>query len=149
MIAFSASRRCSAPLGECAPLCRQPFGTVKTEIKTRSDVTGIVADADRVKTTVKSLPRFGEPRPGSGSLPALFAQTWFPDRNSQAFSTAVFLPQESISLHSFRMAKDFEIMKGIVAACIALGVLWGIDAKMNDGRYSAVLQQVVVGVLPK
>jgi hypothetical protein len=47
------------------------------------------------------------------------------------------------------MTKDFEIMKSIVAACIAIGVLWGVDAKMNDGRYSAIVQQVVVGVLPR
>ena len=40
------------------------------------------------------------------------------------------------------------MIKGFVAVCIAIGLLWGVDAKMNDGRYSAVLQNVIVGVLP-
>jgi hypothetical protein len=44
--------------------------------------------------------------------------------------------------------EDFE-MKAFVAACIAAGILWGVDVKLNDGRYSAVVQNVVVGALPK
>jgi hypothetical protein len=44
--------------------------------------------------------------------------------------------------------EDFE-MKAFVAACIAAGILWGADVKLNDGRYSAVVQNVVVSALPK
>ena len=44
--------------------------------------------------------------------------------------------------------EDFK-MKAFVAACIADGILWGVDVKLNDGRYSAVVQNVVVGALPK
>jgi hypothetical protein len=31
--------------------------------------------------------------------------------------------------------EDFE-MKAFVAACIAAGILWGADVKLNDGRYA-------------
>ena len=44
--------------------------------------------------------------------------------------------------------RGFE-MKAFVAACIAAGILWGVDVKLNDGRYSVVVQNVVVGALPK
>jgi hypothetical protein len=44
--------------------------------------------------------------------------------------------------------EDFE-MKAFVAAGLAAGILWGADVKLNDGRYSAVVQNVVVSALPK
>jgi hypothetical protein len=40
-------------------------------------------------------------------------------------------------------------MKAFVAACIAAGILWSVDVKLNDGRYSAVVQNVVVSAIPK
>jgi len=43
--------------------------------------------------------------------------------------------------------EDFK-MKAFVAACIAAGILWGVDVKLNDGRFSAVVQNVVVNSIP-
>ena len=43
--------------------------------------------------------------------------------------------------------EDFK-MKAFVAACIAAGILWGVDFKLNGGRYSAV-QNVIVGAIPR
>ena len=42
--------------------------------------------------------------------------------------------------------EDFK-MKAFVAACIAAGILWGVDFKLNGGRYSAVVQNVMVGAI--
>ena len=39
-------------------------------------------------------------------------------------------------------------MKGFIAACIAVGVLWVVDAEMNDGRYGDVVKKAVTRVLP-
>jgi hypothetical protein len=61
---------------------------------------------------------------------------------------AVFLPHESELSSVIATDEDFE-MKAFVAACIATAILWGADVKLNDGRYSAVVQNVVVGALPK
>jgi hypothetical protein len=44
--------------------------------------------------------------------------------------------------------EDFE-MKAFVAACIAAGILWGVDVKLNDGRYSSIVQNVVVNSIPR
>ena len=59
----------------------------------------------------------------------------------------MFLPHESNSL-VISTDEEFE-MKAFVAACIAAGILWAVDVKLNDGRYSVVAQNVVVGALPK
>jgi hypothetical protein len=40
-------------------------------------------------------------------------------------------------------------MRAIVAACIAVGVLWAVDVEMNGGRYSDVVKKAVVSVLPR
>jgi hypothetical protein len=40
-------------------------------------------------------------------------------------------------------------MKGFIAACIAVGVLWVVDAEMNDGRYGNVVKKAVTSVLPR
>jgi hypothetical protein len=32
-------------------------------------------------------------------------------------------------------------MKQILAACVAIAVLWVIDVEFNNGRYSAVVQR--------
>jgi hypothetical protein len=40
-------------------------------------------------------------------------------------------------------------MRAIVAACIAVGVLWAVDVEMNGGRYSAVVQKAIMSVLPR
>jgi hypothetical protein len=32
-------------------------------------------------------------------------------------------------------------MKQVLAACIAIAVLWVVDVEFNDGRYSAVVKQ--------
>ena len=39
-------------------------------------------------------------------------------------------------------------MKGFIAACIAVGVLWVVDAEMNSGRYGDVVKKAVTSVLP-
>ena len=46
------------------------------------------------------------------------------------------------------IGEDFE-MKAFVAACIATGILWGVDVKLNAGRYSTVVQNVVVNSIPR
>ena len=38
-------------------------------------------------------------------------------------------------------------MRAFLAACIAIGVLWLLDAEMNDGKYSAVIQRTVKAIL--
>jgi hypothetical protein len=40
-------------------------------------------------------------------------------------------------------------MKGLLTACIAAGVLWAVDVRMNDGRYSAVVEKAIISVLPR
>jgi hypothetical protein len=40
-------------------------------------------------------------------------------------------------------------MRAILAACIAVGVLWAIDVEMNGGRYSNVVKKAVMSVLPR
>jgi hypothetical protein len=40
-------------------------------------------------------------------------------------------------------------MKGLIAACIAVGILWGVDVEVNDGRYSAVVKNAVTSILPR
>ena len=44
------------------------------------------------------------------------------------------------------MTKDLQ-MKGFIAACIAVGILWAVDVEMNGGRYSDVVKKIVVSVL--
>jgi hypothetical protein len=40
-------------------------------------------------------------------------------------------------------------MRAILAACIAVGVLWAVDVEMNGGRYGHVVKKLVESVLPK
>jgi hypothetical protein len=40
-------------------------------------------------------------------------------------------------------------MKGIVAICIALAVLWMADIAWNDGRYSDATGRTIVGLVEK
>ena len=40
-------------------------------------------------------------------------------------------------------------MRAILAACIAVGILWAVDVEMNGGRCSYVVKKVVMSVLPK
>ena len=40
-------------------------------------------------------------------------------------------------------------MKSIIAACIAVGVLWVVDVELNSGRYGDVVRKAVTSVLPK
>ena len=40
-------------------------------------------------------------------------------------------------------------MKGFIAACIAVGVLWVADVELNNGRYGDVVKKVVTKVLPR
>jgi hypothetical protein len=40
-------------------------------------------------------------------------------------------------------------VRAILAACIAVGVLWAVDVEMNGGRYSAVVKKAVVNILPR
>lgn len=40
-------------------------------------------------------------------------------------------------------------MKAFLAACIAIGVLWGFDVEFNDGRYADVVKQAVKSVIPR
>ena len=60
---------------------------------------------------------------------------------------AVFSPHELDSSSDISLARIRN--EGLVAACIATGILWGVDVKLNDGRYSAVVQNVVVSAIPK
>jgi hypothetical protein len=40
-------------------------------------------------------------------------------------------------------------MKGIIAACIAIGVLWIVDVELNDGRYGEVITKAAKSILPR
>jgi hypothetical protein len=40
-------------------------------------------------------------------------------------------------------------MKGFIAACIAVSVLWIVDTEMNGGRYGDVVKKAVTSVFPK
>jgi hypothetical protein len=40
-------------------------------------------------------------------------------------------------------------MKQILAACVAIAVLWVIDIEFNNGRYSAVVQRTFKYILTK
>jgi hypothetical protein len=39
-------------------------------------------------------------------------------------------------------------MKAFLAACVAVGILWGIDSEFNNGRYTDVVERVVKSALP-
>jgi len=39
-------------------------------------------------------------------------------------------------------------MKSFIAACIAIGVLWVVDAEIHGGRYGDVVKKAVTSVLP-
>ena len=39
-------------------------------------------------------------------------------------------------------------MKGIIAACIAVGVLWIADVELNNGRYTDVVKKAAKSILP-
>jgi hypothetical protein len=40
-------------------------------------------------------------------------------------------------------------MKGFIAVCIAVGILWVVDVEINGGRYSDVIKRAVMSVLPR
>jgi hypothetical protein len=40
-------------------------------------------------------------------------------------------------------------MKGVLAACIAVGVLWAVDAEINNGRYGDVVKKAAMSILPR
>jgi hypothetical protein len=40
-------------------------------------------------------------------------------------------------------------MKGFIAACIAVGVLWAADVELNSGRYGDVVKKAVTSVMPR
>jgi hypothetical protein len=40
-------------------------------------------------------------------------------------------------------------MKGFIAACIAIGVLWGVDVEFNHGRYSSLVVGAVKQMLSR
>ncbi len=40
-------------------------------------------------------------------------------------------------------------MKAFVAALVSVGILYGVDYEYNDGRYSSVIQQAIVAVIPR
>jgi rhamnogalacturonyl hydrolase YesR len=40
-------------------------------------------------------------------------------------------------------------MKVIVAALIAIGILYAVDREYNDGRYSSVIQQAIAAMVPR
>jgi hypothetical protein len=40
-------------------------------------------------------------------------------------------------------------MKGFIAACIAVCVLWVADVGLNSGRYGDVVKKAVTSVLPR
>jgi hypothetical protein len=39
-------------------------------------------------------------------------------------------------------------MKGIIAACIAVGVLWVVDVGLNDGRYGEAIKKAATSIFP-
>ena len=40
-------------------------------------------------------------------------------------------------------------MKAFLAACVAVGILWGIDTEFNNGRYTDVVKRVVKSALSR
>jgi hypothetical protein len=40
-------------------------------------------------------------------------------------------------------------MKGIIAACIAVGVLWVVDVGLNDGRYGEIVKKAATSILSR
>ena len=40
-------------------------------------------------------------------------------------------------------------MKVFLAACVAIGILWGIDIEYNNGRYTDVVKRAVKTVVPR
>jgi hypothetical protein len=39
-------------------------------------------------------------------------------------------------------------MRGFVALCFTVGILWVVDVEGNGGRYSDVVKKAVMSVLP-
>ena len=76
------------------------------------------------------------------------AECWSPYRNSPAFLNRRVIASRIKLSSVIATDEDFE-MKAIVAACIAAGILWGVEVKLNDGRFSAVVQNVVVNSIPR
>jgi hypothetical protein len=50
---------------------------------------------------------------------------------------------------SFAPLRRTNDMKQILAACVAIAVLWVIDVEFNNGRYSAVVQRTFKYILTK
>jgi hypothetical protein len=58
-----------------------------------------------------------------------------------------FEPPAPLGWGFSQVTKDLQ-MKGFIAACIAVSILWGVDVEMNDGRYSAVVKNAITSILP-
>jgi hypothetical protein len=39
-------------------------------------------------------------------------------------------------------------VKGLIAALVALAILYAVDSQYNDGRYTQVLHQAVISLWP-
>ena len=59
-----------------------------------------------------------------------------------------FEPPAPLGWGFSQVTKDLQ-MKGFIAACIAVGILWGVDVEVNDGRYSAVVKNAITSILPR
>jgi hypothetical protein len=40
-------------------------------------------------------------------------------------------------------------MKTFLAACVAAGILWGVDVEFNNGKYTTIAKGVVRSVLSR
>jgi hypothetical protein len=40
-------------------------------------------------------------------------------------------------------------MKAIIATLIAIGILYVVDSKFNDSRYTGVIQHAAISILPR
>jgi hypothetical protein len=40
-------------------------------------------------------------------------------------------------------------MKGLIAGLVAAAILWTTDVELNDGRYTDVIKQTVVGFVSR
>ena len=76
------------------------------------------------------------------------AECWFLYRNLPLFLNHRVIASRIKLSSVIATDEDFK-MKACVAACIAAGILWGVDVKLNDGRFSAVVQNVVVNSIPR
>jgi hypothetical protein len=76
---------------------------------------------------------------------------WYVSAGSQQNDRAGCPPTWTSSTASATPQRIHEaaIMKAFIAACVAIGILWGIDVEFNNGRYSDIVQRAVKSVLPR